>query len=137
MKLHEIIKSSNWLSVEIIFLKLYPEELEMANEYKSVFGVLKEMEVTCSELEIIFEPEVEENDVYVSVFGLDKTDGTNYGIFLEPWSNWLGMEIEAETLIKYTGLEIISHCLYEMTFHGFDEITIQNFSNDLQKYIDK
>src|SRR5690606_28249802 len=43
-----------------------------------------------------------------------------------PWREWLGMTIDQITKNKFTELEIISHCLHEMTFVGFDETEIQN-----------
>ncbi len=35
------------------------------------------------------------------------------------------MELAPETLEKFTELEIIAHCLYEMTFCGYDQDEIQ------------
>jgi len=43
------------------------------------------------------------------------------------------MTIKDETLLKFTALEIISHCLYEMTFFGFTERKIQKFRDELEK----
>lgn len=33
--------------------------------------------------------------------------------------------------VAYTELEIIAHCLFEMTFAGFDEATIQSEWNEI------
>ncbi|NLO51569.1 MAG: hypothetical protein GX103_10490, partial [Bacteroidales bacterium] len=50
---------------------------------------------------------------------------------------WLGMEISQESLQHFSELEIISHCLYEMTFVGFEEEEIQKELNSLEKSIEE
>jgi cell division septum initiation protein DivIVA len=59
---------------------------------------------------------------------------SNIGI--TPWNEWLGMTISKQTAEEFTELEIISHCLYEMTFMGYDEAEIQDFKSDLEKRVD-
>jgi hypothetical protein len=41
------------------------------------------------------------------------------------WNEWLGMEIDKKSLTNFTELEIIAHCLNEMTFAGFEQDDIQ------------
>ncbi len=38
MKLGEIIKNNNWLSVEMVLLKLYPDEKKNISGYEEVFN---------------------------------------------------------------------------------------------------
>ncbi len=49
----------------------------------------------------------------------------SYAIEFVPWKEWLGMTINKDTLVEFNELEIISHCLYEMTFVGYNEEEIQ------------
>lgn len=51
------------------------------------------------------------------------TDG--YAIEFLEWGKWLRMDLAPETTTKFSDLEIIAHCLYEMTFIGFDEEEIK------------
>jgi len=41
-----------------------------------------------------------------------------YAIEFTEWKQWLGMDIASVTLKRFLELEIITHCLYEMTFIG-------------------
>ena len=40
-------------------------------------------------------------------------------VCLAHWAEWLGMEIDPDTLTRYTEPDIIAHCLWEMTFFGY------------------
>ncbi|WP_394992430.1 DUF6557 family protein [Emticicia sp.] len=62
-----------------------------------------------------------------------KDYGTRFAIYFDPWAEWLGMSISTETLEKFSELEIISHCLFEMTFEGFDEVRIKESGDYLNK----
>lgn len=46
------------------------------------------------------------------------------------------MEISPESLLHFSELEIISHCLYEMTFIGFEEKEIQEELKSIEKSIE-
>lgn len=137
MKLYDVIKSNNWLSVELTFLKLYPDQDSMLDEYRSVYEKLKVTEpADYDELEIVLkeydcDPNFESyKETYVDVSGQkkipDPKDITNgYAIEFLEWDKWLGMDIATETTKNFSDLEIIAHCLNEMTFIDFDEDSIQ------------
>ncbi len=141
MKFLEILKSNHWLSVCIILLELYPDQAKMIDEYERVFGKLKEIEPIESGIQIVLKnhtSDVDDSESYVEVSGLDLSD-TTHGLALDftPWNKWLGMDLSQETIENFTELEIIAHCLWEMTFVGFDEVYIQNELIGLQKSIDE
>lgn len=46
------------------------------------------------------------------------------------------MEVSPESLQHFSELEIISHCLYEMTFAGFEEDEIQEELKSMEKSIE-
>jgi hypothetical protein len=94
----------------------------------------------------ITEAENENDDTYVDVHGKDgtthqeleefkwyseqgKTDmatrEVKYALDFTPWEEWLGMQIDPSTLLEFSESEIIAHCLWEMTFHGFEQNKIQ------------
>jgi hypothetical protein len=137
MNLYVLIKSYNWLSVELTLLKLYPDQDKMLDEYRNVYEKLKLTEpADYNELEIVlteydnytnFESDKE---TYVDVSGQKKIPNPNditsgYAIEFLEWDKWLGMNLAKETTKNFTDLEIIAHCLYEMTFIDYDEETIQ------------
>jgi hypothetical protein len=150
MKLYELIKSNNWLSVELTLLKLYPDQDKMLDEYRSVYEKLKITEpADYEELEIILteyncDPNfASDKETYVDVSGQKKIPDTDeitngYAIEFLEWDKWLAMELAAETTKNFSDLEIIAHCLYEMTFVDYGEEAIQeklkSFTDTVEEY---
>ena len=148
MKLYDIIKSNNWLSVELTFIKLYPEEGQMLDEYRSVYENLQNLAPEDTNMKIVLTEHDsdadDESDIaaYVDVSGQYETKdenecGIRHAIEFVEWKKWLGMGLESDTLKNFTELEIISHCLYEMTFIGFDENEIKERRELLDKTIEE
>ena len=42
------------------------------------------------------------------------------------WSEWLGMPIDTNSLKEFSELEIVAHCLNEMTYAGFEQEEINS-----------
>lgn len=136
MKLNEIIKSYNWLSVELTLLQLYPDQEKMVDQYRNVFEKLKFLEPEEYDISIILtendcDPDDEsELKTYVDVSGRKNENDLNsitdsYAIEFLEWSKWLGMDLAPETTKKFSDLEIIAHCIYEMTFIACNEEEIK------------
>lgn len=71
-----------------------------------------------------------ETQTYVDVYGrkIVKDESVitdSYALEFVEWENWLGMDLAPETIKKFSDLEIVAHCLYEMTFVGYEEEEIQ------------
>jgi hypothetical protein len=149
MKLYDLIKSNNWLSVELTLLKLYPDQDKMLDEYRNVYEKLKIIEpVDYDELEIVLteydcDPNLEsDKETYVDVSGQKKIPDPNaitngYAIEFLEWDKWLGMDLARETIINFSELEIIAHCLYEMTFIDYEEDEIQGQFNSINDRIEE
>ena len=122
----------------------------MLDEYRKVFEKLQTTEpAEYDELEIIlteydcdlnFE---NEKETYVDVSGQKKIpdpDSITIGYAIEflGWDKWLGMYLAPETLNKFSELEIIAHCLFEMTFVDYEEEAIQqkfkSISDTVEEY---
>ncbi|WP_373493108.1 DUF6557 family protein [Aquiflexum sp.] len=144
MKLGEIIKTNNWLSIELTLLDLYPDQAESIDEYRKVFSLLQEMAPQKSAIEIVIEQEIDEETQELglgNVYGIDhelKDENTN-SVALEftSWDKWIGMKISELTLKEFNELEIISHCLYEMTFIAFDEKEIQEEFSKIKNMVEE
>ena len=149
MNLHDLIKSNNWLSTRMTLLDLYPDQKEITDEYRSVFENLQLVEPVNDEMLIVlieYESDTygtnEPKFTYVDVAGKKLKQDPNsfsnsYAIEFAKWENWLGMEIAPETLENFNELEIISHCLYEMTFCGYEQDEIQAQFNSINNTIDE
>ncbi len=141
MTLHDLIQSNEWLSIELTMLSLYPDYRGDLENYKQVFETLREKTPTETETEIVLEQCYDDetgDESYVDVSGRDpnaaKDELTDrLAIEFTPWNEWLGMTIADATLADYNQLEIISHCLFEMTFVSFEEKEIQEYIESLKK----
>lgn len=136
MKLKDLIDSNNWLSVELIILELYPDQNAVVDEYEYVFDKLKNLQPENSDMSIVLTEcnseweEENDSDTYIDVSGRKNVNEENaltesYAIEFEDWSKWLGMDLAVEAIENFTDLEVIAHCLYEMTFISFDEKEIK------------
>ncbi len=145
MILKQLIQANHWLNIKSTLFEIFPEEIRSVCAYETVFENLRSMTPIDSEFEIILENEydtITEEFDYVDVFGKttnpeSKDYGTRFAIYFDPWAEWLGMSISTETLETFSELEIVSHCLFEMTFEGFDEVTIKESANYINKVSDE
>lgn len=149
MKLYDLIKSHNWLSVELTLLNLYPDQVQMLDENRNVYEKLKitepadydELEINLTEYDC--DPNFESGkETYVDVSGQkkipDPNDITNgYAIEFLEWDKWLAMDIATETTKNFSDPEIIAHCLFEMTFIDYDEEEIQEQFKSLNDSVEE
>lgn len=54
----------------------------------------------------------------------ERDEEERFVLDLATWAAWVGMEIDPYTLDMYSVPEIVSRCLHEMTFFGFDENSV-------------
>lgn len=143
MTLQNLIKKNDWLSVELTLMNLYPDLDQIIETYKEMFQKLQAMTLTQSDIQIELEHCFEdETDIesYVHVSGQkpipDNSNVTeSLAIEFVPWSEWLGMSIHRRTLKEFNELEIITHCMVEMAFAGFEEKDIQERYSDMKKIV--
>lgn len=139
--LKELVHDHNWLSVSSVLIALYPEEEENLEGYEDVFNQLKIMASEDSDMFIVLQTVIDGDEQYVDVYGKqkyskDEDDDFPNALEFTPWSQWLNMEISAESLEEFTELEILAHCLFEMTFVAFDEVEIQDELNSFKKSVE-
>lgn len=138
MTFKKLIESNTWSQVSPIFLNLYPDAKDDLSGYESVFKKLESIVAEKTDISIVIYKEKDDDEEYLDVSGLhnnpkNKEDEYPQGIELVPWHKWLGMDISRETLENYSALEIIAHCLYEMTFAGFSEEDIPRALRSIEK----
>jgi hypothetical protein len=120
MKFIELLQKHHWDDIQAALIRLYPDQGDNLEGYQQVFATLRATEPARSDLCIVIEQVSEEyaGEDYLSVSGRDST-GVSYGIELTDWTEWLGMEIDSQALTQHSELDILAHCLWEMTFFGF------------------
>lgn len=145
MKLYQLINSYSWLSVEIIFKNLYPDD-ESIEAHKRVFETLQTLEPLESTISILIKNVTDDYDgsSFIDVGGFENEfvkendfDTPYMALELTEWEKWLGMEIENETLLNFSELEIICHSLYEMTFMGYSQEEIKELRNSINSKIEE
>jgi hypothetical protein len=129
--------------VSAILVKLYPKEENNIQGYQTVFEKLMMIPSVVNDMAIVLTNEKDDFDgeEYVDVSGeykhpKNKEEEYSHAIEFTPWKKWLGMDISTESLKDFTELEILAHCLYEMTFVGFDEKDIKEELEDLERTVE-
>jgi len=146
MKLIELIRQNSWLSIELTLLGIYPEEKKNISGYEEIFRQLVSMPVIETDMIIEIKREIDDfdNEEYIDISGRKKNEPKDqkeqeisYALEFTPWSEWLGMQIDKNSIKNFTELEIISRCLFEMTFIGFDENEIQEELNKINDTVEE
>ncbi|TQD38826.1 DUF6557 family protein [Haloflavibacter putidus] len=140
MTLNQLIQTNAWASVAEILVELYPAEKENLDGYALVYEKLKFLNPEECDMYIELKNVTDDFDgePYVDISGKyknPKTEEEKFSMAIEftPWSQWLGMDICPESIEEFSELEIIAHCLYEMTFAGFEEKDIQEELNNIKE----
>lgn len=138
MKFSEIVSRFTWQAVEPRFLELYPKEKRKRKKAREAFEYIRSFKPAGSNMRIHIEFRDDEGDRYHDVLGKDGTvrdDGQeeSYGNFLVDWDEWLGMEIEVDTLEKYSELDILCHVFWEMTWCGYSMEKVKKFRKRLDR----
>ena len=152
MKFKDLIDKYKWDDVYSTFIQLYSDQEKNIEGYKQAFEELLTLEPVETKMHIVIEDVFDEYDkeYYAHVSGKDgalnkesdpehfKDDEVgnqevSYAIEFTDWTEWLAMEIEQESLSKYSELDIIGHCLWEMTFYGFTQQKIKKQLAQLEK----
>ena len=153
MKFEDLIKAHSWLSIKITLQQLYNiNHDDLIEEYNAVIDTLKQMEAEVDDNMLIVLKEGNSTDYdidgqpidinYVAVSGRKITkdvgddEDTSYGLEFVKWERWLGMSLAPETLNNYNELEIIAHCLNELTTYGFEQEEIQRRDKAISKTLE-
>lgn len=152
MKFKELIDKYNWDDVWSNLQQLYPDQEKNMEGYERVFSELQTIKPVKTKMRIVIEDVFDEfdNEHYTHVSGKDGTlnkesypeyfkddelgnQEISYGIELTDWAKWLAMDIDYESIQKYSELDIIGHCLWEMSFFGFTRKSIKKELAQLEK----
>jgi hypothetical protein len=152
MKFKELLSKHKWDDIEPVLVKLYPDQEKNLPGYRQVFETLRTIQPVETKIRLVIEDVLDEftGEYYASVSGKDGTlmkdlippvpvdeeTGNRevlYGIEFTDWVEWLDMEIEPETLSRYTEVDIIGHCLWEMTFFGYSQEDIKKTVEELER----
>ena len=92
-------------------MQIYPDQHKAG--YIKLLKVIRKMKPVKSEW-LIFPSKF-------GTYGIQKGNITSYALDFTKWQEWLGMEVKT----KRDGLTALCFCLWEMTYHGFDQRKVQ------------
>ncbi len=161
MKLSELIAAVGWADVKASLLWNHPGAKNAIEGYRRAFSFLRKLDAVASNMRLVVRKTFREGldeAPFIEVSGRDGTLNrdqadfkylgqsadpeyanaeTDYSLALEPWERWLGMDIDPATRATYAEPQIVAHCLWEMTFHGFEPSQIQTERDELRRRIDE
>ena len=161
MRLSKLLRSLGWYEVKASLIWSYPDTNESIDGYKQVFAELCELVPVEPKMRIIIQEtfrEALDEEPFTEVIGRNGTlnrdqedykhleasvgpvysnSETDFSLSLESWEQWLGMEIDSGSLENYTKLEIAAHCIWDMTFHGFEQLQIREEKEELKRRVDE
>ena len=138
MKLSELFSRYTWQEVEPVYLELYRKEKRKRKRTREAFKYIQSLKPVGCEIRIHLEYQDDEEGGYHDVSGRDGSLRENgeeecFGLFLVDWDEWLGMEIEAGTLEKYSELDVLCHVFWEMTWCGYSMEKVEKFRTRLDR----
>jgi len=157
MKLAEVIEKVSWAETKACLLWNYADAEKSMAGYERVFCELRKLQPTSTSMRIFIRKTFREgldDEPFTEVVGkngtlnkeledfkyLNKSEDSEYAnseieyaLDFHPWEEWLGMEVDTATHQKYAYPEILAHCLWEMTFMGFDQDTIREEKQELER----
>jgi len=121
----------------------YIAEEEDPNHYRSVFEKLERMHPVLRD-DLMIEITEEKQDCRwwkkegePTLAGWDvrgiNDEGERCALDFVCWNEWLGFGIEEKILNSLKPHEIVAHCLYEMTYYGWDEQQIERVYEELEE----
>ncbi|MDR1895941.1 MAG: tetratricopeptide repeat protein [Prevotellaceae bacterium] len=126
-KLATLVKRYKWEDIEPVFIEEYQGWKKAANVYGLIFHQLQNITPVedRDDMSIHIHPNEHNHvDAYKNHPQTPEEDQA-YGLSIAPWGDWLGIDIAGTTIEDYSDEEIISHCLWEMTFFGYSQKTVQ------------
>ena len=140
----DLIKKYPWKDVAKNFIRLYPDQLKNLDGYYNTYHELLEKNSKKSNMKIDInfvdnkEPEEQYYDVYGTNGEIDlefTKKEISWALEFSSFSAWLGYTISEKLLEKMSELDIISHCLFEMTFMGYSDKDIKKEKRKLKKSV--
>lgn len=137
-----IVQKTAWEDVRKTMINAFPDQEYQIAAYAKVFEQLNslpsgtnsnQLVIHIEEVEDVLEPK--EN--YSGVFGREPNAEFDYALDFVPWEEWLGFFCDPASIDRVGEAEFVARCMFEMTFDGFDQETIQSELENLKQKIDE
>lgn len=140
----DLLLTVEWLPVRYYLMEGYPEttSMEQTGRYEELFYSLQEREPDVQredcytiEVDYVFEEHSVGQSGYFHVNGRKPGCEDAYALELSPWAEWLGWNVRISPGMPEA--EFVAHCLWEMTFFGFEESRIEEQRRILMERADE
>jgi hypothetical protein len=118
MKFKDLLKKYSDKEILDKLFKIYPDQKNSVSGYESVLKKLRKLKPIKSRLELCVSWKEDEGK-YLDVKGFDGK--TTWAIEFTKWEEWLDMRVNC----KINELDFIAGALWEMTYCGYEQKTIQ------------
>jgi hypothetical protein len=139
MTLKDLLDLYNDDAIISHLIYLYPKEKYNKSGYRKALKTLRHLKPKKTDMKLRIETVTDDFETppttYVRVDGLIKR--TYYAIEFTPWAEWLSSPIMRKSLKEFHQLDILCHCLWEMTWDGFEEEQIQGKIKELNKRVEE
>ena len=138
--LYDLIRMVRFEDVYERLIYYFPSQENSREGYESAFAELltkKQLKHNLNDLFISVEIDNEDGHDYLYIHGINKKTNITYGIEFCPWSEWVTLFIDQNTIDSLSKEDIVAGCLYEMTFFGFSEKKVIETRDEMYKGIDE
>lgn len=136
----DLIHKFTWKQIIENLIKLYPDQKKNIAGYHNIYLELLSKSIKKSNMTIHIEFTQTEEESYFHIFGkngeVDKEISNHeitWALELSSVSEWLGYIISDELLKEMSEIDIICHCLFEITFFGYSNEIISKERKKLHK----
>lgn len=146
--LFELVHRTDLVTAMKGLLENFPEQANLIDKYIKLYKQLNHLQPISSTMSILLNHEmnIEDDTPDIDVCGIetdqlsrpheDQAARELWALDFTDWSTWLGMQIAPETLAEFSEVEIIVHCMDEMTFWGFSQARIKKKFDYLLKLVE-
>lgn len=131
MTLAETLTLTDWSEIEVCLRRHYShvdfwdyedgyDEDKFVASHGYAYAQICELLAKPNDTLIVIDEKEEDGRDYFDVYGIKPHSDEQWGLSFSPWEEWLGMQVAPSAVQRLTPTEIATHCLYEMTFHGYE-----------------
>ena len=142
MKFKEAVMQADADKVAEVIKKEYPDQIELIEDFKKLLEDLKNMEPAAKEEDITVavdwaEPEEDlETEGHYRVHGYEPGKDLFWSIEVSPRDQWLAWKADKRFIMMNGVDKYIAHCLWEMTFCGFEQADIDEFISEIGQRVE-
>lgn len=127
----ELIHAYTWSDVEPVFERLYPGTDDWVIDHGRVFHTLRTLTPRLSDYDLVIGTiDTPDYGEWVDISGRNGDEVV--AIEFVDWAEWLGMVLDRATAERFSSEEVIAHAVWELSFFGFDEASIQERWHEIE-----